>query len=465
MRFIDAVKVFGLAILSWAAILPNIAWSEPAFVPFQKLAYQMDSGLHTYAEDEDAEPFSHQIQIPGAIWLRLQFGDCNLGTKSYIGITSLEDGSYQRLDMHSLPQWRNRSAFFNGDSVQVELFVAPGENGIFFTIDSVLYGGPTEGLFVTPEDFIPEEQCGGTDDRVPTTDPAVGRFVFFDVLNNRIALCTAYIASNGAYLTAGHCFMRSDHGDPDLMEFNVPDSDPDGSPNFALAVDQYPIDGTTYVRRENGRGDDWAVFDCFPNSNTGLLPPQAQNDFFRLSKDSSPTTIRITGHGKDFDDPERNRTLQTHTGPYLGENGSGSKVDVEYQVDTEGGNSGGPVIINGTETSIGIHAHGGCDLGTGEGNHGTSFENDDLEAAIQDFKGTNVIYVDSGHSVSSALESGTVLRPYDTVSEAVTEVSSGGIISIVKGTYSRTAGNTFTLGVDGKSMMLEAPVGTVTIGN
>ena len=73
--------------------------------------------------------------------------------------------------------------------------------------------------------------------------------------------------------------------------------------------------------------------------------------------------------------------------------------------------------------------------------------------------------MDAGHPVSSGLENGTVLRPYDTVAEGVNAATSGAQIRIVAGTYSKAAGNTFTLGEDGKSMTLLAPVGSVVIGN
>jgi hypothetical protein len=63
------------------------------------------------------------------------------------------------------------------------------------------------------------------------------------------------------------------------------------------------------------------------------------------------------------------------------------------------------------------------------------------------------------------LEDGTVFRPYNTVTEAITGVLNGGIISIVAGSYTEASGNTFTAGADGKSMTIVAPVGTVTIGH
>jgi hypothetical protein len=93
---------------------------------------------------------------------------------------------------------------------------------------------------------------------------------------------------------------------------------------------------------------------------------------------------------------------------------------------------------------------------------GTSFENNDLEAALDDFYGTGSIYADRGHPISSALENGTVFRPYDTVTEAVAVVPSGGTVAITEGTY---FDDTFVIGSDGKSMTLLAPVGAVSIGD
>jgi hypothetical protein len=62
------------------------------------------------------------------------------------------------------------------------------------------------------------------------------------------------------------------------------------------------------------------------------------------------------------------------------------------------------------------------------------------------------------------LENGTIFHPYDTVTEAVAAVASNGVVSIVAGSYTKAA-NTLTIGDDGKPMTIEAPVGSVTIGN
>jgi hypothetical protein len=58
---------------------------------------------------------------------------------------------------------------------------------------------------------------------------------------------------------------------------------------------------------------------------------------------------------------------------------------------------------------------------------------------------------------TTAQEDGTIFRPFDTVAEGVTAVPSGGIISIVTGSYS----DQITIN---SAVTLVAPVGTVTIG-
>jgi len=430
-------------------------YAKPAFIPYERMAYEVASGMQQTLGKEETLAFQKVITVSQAKWLRVMFGQCSLGEKSYITITSLEDGGLHRLDANSLLQWRNRSAFFNGDSVQVDLHVAPGESDISVSIEEIVYG-----LAWSDDEIHTEELCG-SDSRIPATDPAIGRFVF-DTGTNQYAKCTAWITSIGLHLTAGHCAPLDSLGLPDLFEFNIPDSDADGTPNFADPEDQYPVNQATIVARENGLGDDWTVFDCFANSNTGLLPVQGQGAFYRMSRDYIPTNIRITGCG--VDDGVRNRTLQTDWGAYLGENGTGTRVDHEYIADTESGNSGGPIIAYGTTITLGIHTHGGCNP-PDEGNHGTSFENDDLENAIQTFFGTNVIYADAGHPVSSALEAGSALRPYDTVPEALSAVPDNGVIRVTNGSYTKAAGNTFTAGEDGKAFTMLAPVGSVTIGN
>lgn len=456
------VAIFAGGLLMLSA-LPSAAQKAP--IPRRTVRYVVDSGLHEGVGAESVVAFSQLIEVPGVPWLRLHFSAYELGRASYILITSLLDGGVQRLDAQSLPQWNSSSAFFNGDAVELELHVAPQDRAVFVKIDQITVGEwvgdvMAERLTAAAEGGVPESLCAG-DDRVSSGDPRVGRIMPVG--------CTGWIVSNGAHLTAGHCAGA----DMQILEFNVPSSLPDGTPVAADPDDQYPIGTVDFFNDGAGAiGNDWAVFACNPNSNTGLLPVQAQGAFYRMSRDDSPASVRVTGYGLDSTPPgstggynSDSQTQQTDTGSYLGETIEGpSDVIIEYTVDTEGGNSGSPVIILGTTTTLGIHTNAGCNP-PNVGNTGTGFEHDNLENAIQTFPGGVVRYADVGHPHAASLGDGTVLRPFDTVVEAINAVPSGGIVSVVAGSYTKAAGNVFTAGQDGKSLLIEAPVGSVIIGN
>ena len=86
------------------------------------------------------------------------------------------------------------------------------------------------------------------------------------------------------------------------------------------------------------------------------------------------------------------------------------------------------------------------------------------ETLVANFPGANTRYVDVVQPPNAPAENGTIFQPFNTVTEAVASVVNGGRIAIVEGSYTK-AGNTMTMGADGKSFTLLAPVGTVTIGN
>jgi len=334
--------------------LPALAAAQTAELPFHKQAYFWNSAVHNgTAETFLAE--SHRVNAPSAPWLRLYFGEANLGTKSYLVIKSLQDGAWQRLDANSFKQWYNTSAYFNGDAVEVQLHVASGDGGVFLQIKEVVVGEWVSGI---PQ---PESQCGPTDDRVPSNHPASGRLLNVG--------CTGWIVtcpSNNLHVTAGHC-----SGGTATLQFNVPPSDPDGTINNPPPQDQYSVNTATWNFVNGGIGNDWGTFAVFPNSITGLLPAQAQGSAFIVKQDLDDPVIRITGFGVDFNDPTRNQTQQTHAGP----NAASSGTTMRYQTDTEGGNSGSPVIDDATGQSVGVHTHGGCTTGGTGNNSGTSLFN------------------------------------------------------------------------------------------
>ncbi|MCH8148098.1 MAG: trypsin-like serine protease [Planctomycetes bacterium] len=474
----------------WPLGLTAAALAQPAFTPYHRQVYEINSGLHDGRPTETVSAFRQEVRVPRATWLRLNFADYDLGERSYLIVTSLEDGDWQRLDATGLSHWQGSSGFFNGDAVEIELHVASVDRGIFFRVKAVSFGRrdseagdgePSQRELCDPNHLVDNRNYIG-----PIGDLREGRLIF-GTSPNQIARCTTWLVSNGALLTAGHCAPFGTAGNPAAVEFAVPLSNANGSTNFASLNDQYPVDPATIQSRTDGTGvgDDWAVFGCFPNTNTNLLPVHAQGEFFRMTRDSSPLTVRVTGYGIDnipagtggttdcaahSNCNTNNRTLQTDSGPFENEDVQGdSDVVIEYSVDTEAGNSGSPVYLFAStrtdELALGIHTNSGCPNGQNQGNAGTGFENDDLENAIQTFPGSNVVYADSDHAIGYASSDGTVFRPFFTVKEAVKEASSGAIISIVKGSYTAAAGNTFTVGADGKRMTFDAPVGSVVIGN
>ena len=104
-------------------------------------------------------------------------------------MTSLLDGATQDLTAVTLAQWQHTSAYFNGSLVRVTLIAAPGSHDQRGQVDRVIVGEWVAGI---------ESQCGPTDDRVPSDEPARARLLNIG--------CTASIYNEQSCLiTAGHC--------------------------------------------------------------------------------------------------------------------------------------------------------------------------------------------------------------------------------------------------------------------
>ncbi|MCP5117592.1 MAG: hypothetical protein GY953_42760, partial [bacterium] len=301
------------------------------------------SGTHDGGPDRPHLRVEDSIAISGVPWMQLRFAEAELGQSSYLEITSLADGATQHLDAERLGQWRQQSAYFNGDAVQVRLFVGARDRGVQVSIEQVVVGEWGPGT--------PETICG-VDDRIASSEPRVGRI---DPIG-----CTGWVAINGQLLTAGHCLS----GSAQILSFNVPQSLPNGTVQFPGPEDQYTLDQTSFLGTGSGVGNDWGVFDVFNNSQTGLQPLAAQGGF-NVKQDLGPAEIRITGFG--VDSGTTNQTNQTNAGPNAGSSGT----VMRYVTDTTGGNSGSPVIAEATDEPVGSHTHGGCSGGGGN-NDGTS---------------------------------------------------------------------------------------------
>ncbi|MBW1295396.1 trypsin-like peptidase domain-containing protein [Aquimarina litoralis] len=278
------------------------------------------------------------ISEPGAIWLRLFFDEINLGKNSTLTITSDHDGGQQTFTSSTIKDWKNSSAYFNGDKVTLTLHIAPTEKSVGLQIREIGVGIESPQV---------KSQCGPNDDRVDANDAAVGRIVPIG--------CTGWIIRNGRLVTAGHCVGSR----AQLIEFNVPKSNPDRSIVHPGPEDQYPIGNfVTPYSNSPSPANDWAVFTASSNSQTGLTPIQAQGKSFNVVQSAPVGNIRITGFGTDTGID--NQTQQTHSGPQTSVN----NTFVRYRTDTTGGNSGSP-IIDSQGNAVGVHAYGGCSGSSG----------------------------------------------------------------------------------------------------
>jgi hypothetical protein len=412
--------------------------------------------------------FEEKILVPGAPWLRLHFSAYDLGERSFLRIASLDEENVQILDGGSLPRWGGSSAYFNGDGLEVELWVASGEEGIHFAIEQITVGDWPESEDKGEDQGI-AAICGGSDDRSPASLPRMARFTFVDASNDIEGNCTAYMAVNGAFVSAGHCVDRDydgtmDASARDLLEFDVPDSSPGGVLAFADAENQYPIDLSSMQFHCTGStvyGDDWAVFGVFANSTTGLLPQHAMDYYARVTREIPPnlSVIRVTGYGRD-DQGERSGTEQFHESFFYGEVQEGDRSYLKHVVDTDWGSSGSPIQHRwgSYRHSIGVHTKGGCDIPEppySNRNKGTSFNHVPFAEALDGFLGPDTVYVDP---ISAAAKpDGSIFAPCPNVNLAASWVPEGGIISILRGYYDETP-------VFDTACTIVAPLGPVVIG-
>jgi V8-like Glu-specific endopeptidase len=367
------------------------ALAQTADIPQRRVAYQAQSGIHSATESADAAlVWREVVQSAGAPWVRLHTSSFNLGSGSYVTVTSVEDGALQLFDADSLAEWQGSTAYFNGDAVEVALYVTSGDQSVFVNIGHLTVGEVPAGA--------QESQCGPADNRTSSNDPKVCRVMSVG--------CTGWLVTGGWFVTAGHCLTSA--GSVDVAQFNVPPSAANGSVRHPGPEDQYSIITGTREFSSGGVGNDWGVYETNTNSTTGMTALQAQGASFSLVQNLGPATIRITGHG--VDNGVDNQTQQTHTGPNAGSSGQ----TMRYRADTEGGNSGSPVINNANGTAVGVHTHGGC-TGGGGNNSGTSlFHAAFFDAATNGPSGTTgpcPSIVALGESASSAMDL-SVLRSF-----------------------------------------------------
>ncbi|MCI0585977.1 MAG: hypothetical protein L0323_03940 [Planctomycetes bacterium] len=381
-----------LRALATALLLAEAAGAQVAAPNGHWEPYFLDTGFVSNPGSSPSVVFQQTIALAPAVpWIRVTFTLANLPKGSAVRVTSLLDGEQQTLDGVRLQQWSLGTAYLNGSSVLVELIAGAGTAANQLRIDQLWVGDPPSN------GAAPPTVCGGTDDRVPASHPAVGRLLTAGLGGG----CSAWILDGPAgtadrcHLSAGDCFPGLT-----VLQFDVPDSTAGCALVHPPASQQFAVDPGSLAFLAGGIGNDYAVFRCFSNPTTGLTTFQEQGAAlaFAATTPAPGATVRVTGFGTDGTDAagagggsgncncpvaagtgSRNQVQQTSTGPLLGSPGT----QLDYQVDVCGGTAGAPVIEESSGLAVGIHTHGGCSDPVGStANHGTAPTNPGLAAAI-----------------------------------------------------------------------------------
>lgn len=289
------------------------------------LEYGLDTGLLDNVAARSRVVFEQTLDMGDVPWMRIEFATVRLTRQSHIILESLADGAVQTLNARNMARWGQTSAYFNGGLVQLTVVASQRSFDNRVRIERVQVG-----QWLDPN--VQERQCGPTDDRVSSTEPERGRLLAVG--------CTATIYDpNSCLITAGHCLASGSL--VNVLEFNVPPSLADGTIQHPGPEDQYAVVASSRRFLSAGVGNDWGLFKVSPNSETGLMPFEAQGAHLTLA-DTTPDTpglqLNIVGYGTDVG-PD-NLTQQIADGPIV----SLSRNQLAYEIDTEGGNSGSTVV-------------------------------------------------------------------------------------------------------------------------
>ncbi len=366
-------RALATAVAAFSAAVVPLAGAQQHTPPSVTVEHRYDSGLVRNTGKAREVIIAFPVQVSGARWLRLEFDRIDLANefqgdrRSVLRITSLHDGAVQELTAAHCREWRNTSAYFNGDTVLVEVVAPPSIEANRVVLSSAIAGLASGQL---------PSICGALDDRIQSTDARVGRVLPFG--------CTAFMIDdcNHCMLTAGHCT-----GWMDVVEFNVPNSAPDGTIVHPAPSHQYAVDLTSIQASDaNTIGDDWGYFGVFSNTETGLTPFASQGGVSFTAAPppafDSELQLRVTGCGVDETPPFLNQVQQTSLGTWSGLD----QTAITHTVDTTTGNSGSPILWAAQGLAIGIHTHGGC-TALGSENGGTTWSHPALQAALADPRG------------------------------------------------------------------------------
>lgn len=277
------------------------------------------------------------VTKPFRYWIRLNFDRSgtllrygeNVKQRDLLLLRSREDNAVQFLDSQLLKEWSYQSAFFNGDTIVVQLLVHANNTDTAQTPSVRINGAAMSqrAAFESDDDeFVLQNVtesrlalrqrhsiCHETDTRTPRDDLRVGRM--FPVQ------CTAFLAQydgNPFYLTAGHCAADDS---VNVIQHRVPASYASGLVRHPPPEWQIPVKKGLRLKRsllEEGR--DFSALLVTPSyksgvSNLSRLPPVEPFNFYSNLNAALAeyTQLYIVGHGVAV--KELNQVQQSAHGP------------------------------------------------------------------------------------------------------------------------------------------------------
>jgi hypothetical protein len=297
----------------------------------------LDTGVRSNASmTRSSVVYADLVHTPGASWTRLYFSDVHLDRGSRLRVTSLFDGEVQELDAEVMAMWRNSTAYFNGDTVLVELIAAPRSRDNRVVMDRIgvelTIGSPELGL------------CGicGSDTRVPSDEDWSGRLA--------PGGCSAGVFnSNSCMVSAGHCMSGNS-----VVQFRVPNSTGNCFTQNPPLADQFPI--TDEILQNTGVGGDWAVMTTGTN-NLGQTIYQRYGEYRPIA--SSPANV---GAAVDVWGFGQSQTCQlTYTQQHsTGTISQRTTTYYAHSADTTSGNSGSAFLHNDQIIGVVTHCQFNC---------------------------------------------------------------------------------------------------------
>ena len=310
------------------------------------------SGPLVNLENERAVIYDRLVSMPTAGWLRIYFGDVVLDKGSVIRITSLFDDEVQVLDEGTLQMWSNTSAYFNGNSVRVEVIAEPMSLANSIAIEYL--------AFQDVATIERGDNCGicGSDDRVSASADEFARVY-------PVGCSSTLYNDESCFVTAGHCLSGAS-----VVQFRVPASDSNCNTNNPGVNDQFPITGMDGYAGD--LGDDYGAMKAGTNG-AGETPSERYGVFVPpASSVPGSGNATVTGYGVDSYCPD-SQTLQTHSGPINGVSGS----TLIYNIDATFGNSGSSIVYNGQIIGVVTHCSYSCE------NYGTTITDSGFQSVME----------------------------------------------------------------------------------